>query len=336
MASIKLTQNGKGFYGYANGNTTHGYYNVTFNYGSATRDDTNITFTDAYIRMENPNSGYTTNTVFVDSVTIGSTNVGISGSEKGDTSYHKWSTKSKTVTATGVGGSTTSLTVTMKGHRSGQNNGAQTLTGTVSVPAGNYTVSYNANGGTGAPSAQVKEHNKTLTLSTIKPSRGNSISTGYTITLNANGGYVSTPELTQYNTTSYTFRSWNTNSSGTGTTYNSGGSYTANANATLYAIWNTSITKGSVTLPTPARANYSFVGWGTTASATTGVTGTITPTSSQTLYAVWERTPSLINWRDSAGNFTSGGTISVKDSNGKWVVINKIKIKNSSGVWEEH
>lgn len=89
-------------------------------------------------------------------------------------------------------------------------------------------------------------------------------------------------------------------------------------------------------LPIPARAHYSFVGWGTTASATTGVTGTITPTSSQTLYAVWERTPSLINWRDSAGNFTSGGTISVKDSNGKWVVINKIKIKNSSGVWEEH
>lgn len=180
-----------------------------------------------------------------------------------------------------------------------------------------------------------KYTNRTTDFS-IKPNKANTSTAGYIITLNANGGYVSTPELTQYNTTSYTFRSWNTNSSGTGTTYNSGGSYTANADVTLYAIWNTNTTKGSVTLPTPARTHYSFVGWGTTASATTGVTGTITPTSSQTLYAVWERTPSLINWRDSSGNFTSGGTISVKDSNGKWVVINKIKLKNSSGVWEEH
>lgn len=212
----------------------------------------------------------------------------------------------------------------------------QTLTGNLSVPIGAYTVSYDANGGTGAPASQTKEYNKTLILSTVKPNKANTSTAGYIITLNANGGYVSTPELTQYNTTSYTFRSWNTNSSGTGTTYNSGGSYTANADVTLYAIWNTNTTKGSVTLPTPARAHYSFVGWGTTASATTGVTGTITPTSSQTLYAVWERTPSLVNWRDSAGNFTSGGTISVKDSNGKWVVINKIKLKNSSGVWEEH
>lgn len=336
MASISLTQNGRGFYGFETGNTQYGYYNVTFNYDTITRSGTNITFTNAYVRMENPNAGYTTNTVFVDSVTIGSTNVGISGSAYGGTSYHKWSTDSKTVTATGVGSSTISLTVTMKGHRSGQNSEAQTLTGTVSVPVGNYTVSYNANGGTGAPSSQTKEHNKTLILSTVKPTRTSTSTTGYTITLNANGGYVSTPELTQYNTTSYSFKSWNTNSSGSGTTYNSGGSYTANANATLYAIWNTNITKGSVTLPTPARARYSFVGWGTTASATTGITGTITPTSSQTLYAVWERTPSLINWRDSNGNFTSGGTISVKDSNGKWVVINKIKIKNSSGVWEEY
>ena len=204
---------------------------------------------------------------------------------------------------------------------------------TLSMP---YVVSYDANGGTGAPSAQTKEHDETLTLSTIKPSRDNSVSTGYTITLNANGGYVSTNSLVQQNTTSYSFESWNTNSSGTGTTYNPGGSYTANANITLYAIWNTSITKGSVTLPTPTRANYSFVGWGTTASATTGVTGTITPTSSQTLYAVWKRPSGLVNWRDSAGNFMSGGTISVKDSNGKWVVINKIKLKNDSGVWEEH
>ena len=33
MASISLTNSsGKGFYGYANGNTSYGYYNVKFHY----------------------------------------------------------------------------------------------------------------------------------------------------------------------------------------------------------------------------------------------------------------------------------------------------------------
>ena len=325
-------------YGYQNNNTAYGAFTVYFAYDGTTRNGTTVTITNPRVKCtEYGADGYTTNTIFINSVTLNGTSLGISGSFKGSDYW-----KGKSWTSTGVGtksvsadASLTSLTVSIScGRSAAQYN--QTLTGTISVAAGNYTVSYNANGGTGAPSAQTKEHDKTLILSTVKPNKANTSTAGYIITLNANGGYVSTPELTQYNTTSYAFRSWNTNSSGTGTTYNSGGSYTANADVTLYAIWNTNTTKGSVMLPTPARAHYSFVGWGTTASATTGVTGTITPTSSQTLYAVWERTPSLVNWRDSAGNFTSGGTISVKDSNGKWVVINKIKIKNSSGVWEEH
>lgn len=325
-------------YGYKDNYTAYGAFTVYFAYDGTTRNGTTVTITNPrVICTEYAAKGYTTNYIFINSVTLNGTNLGISGSFKGD-SY--WKGQSWTSTKVGTknvsaDASLTSLTVSISCGRSGAQYN-QTLTGTISVDAGNYTVSYNANGGTGAPSAQTKEHNKTLTLSTTKPTKASTNATGYTITLNANGGYVSTTKLTQYNTTSYSFSSWNTNASGSGITYNPGGSYTANANATLYAIWSTSITKGSVTLPTPARTNYSFVGWGTSASATTGIKGTITPTSSQTLYAVWKRTPSLVNWRDSAGNFTSGGTISVKDSNGKWVVINKIKIKNSSGVWEEH
>lgn len=72
-----------------------------------------------------------------------------------------------------------------------------------------YTVSYNANGGSGAPSSQVKTNGVTLTLSSTTPTR-----------------------------TGYTFSKWNTKSDGTGTSYNAGGSYTANASVTLYAIWS--------------------------------------------------------------------------------------------------
>ena len=74
-----------------------------------------------------------------------------------------------------------------------------------------YTVTFNANGGTGGPTTQTKTCGQTLTLTTSKPTRSG-----------------------------YTFLGWNTNSGGTGTTYASGGSYTGNAGITLYAQWKQS------------------------------------------------------------------------------------------------
>ncbi|MBQ0109197.1 MAG: InlB B-repeat-containing protein, partial [Clostridiales bacterium] len=71
-----------------------------------------------------------------------------------------------------------------------------------------YTVSYNANGGSGAPSSQTKTHGVTLTLSSTKPTRDG-----------------------------YTFLGWSTSSTATSATYSAGGSSTANANTTLYAVW---------------------------------------------------------------------------------------------------
>lgn len=74
--------------------------------------------------------------------------------------------------------------------------------------AATYTVSYNANGGSGAPSSQTKYQGYSLTLSSTAPTRAG-----------------------------YRFDGWNTNSSGTGTSYSSGGTYTADSGATLYAKW---------------------------------------------------------------------------------------------------
>ena len=71
-----------------------------------------------------------------------------------------------------------------------------------------WTVAYNANGGTGAPASQTKTYGQTLTLSSTRPTRSG-----------------------------YTFLGWSTNAAGTGTAYAPGGSYTANAAATLYAVW---------------------------------------------------------------------------------------------------
>ena len=150
-----------------------------------------------------------------------------------------------------------------------------------------YAVTYNANGGTGAPSTQYKTHGTALTLSSTKPTKASTSPGNYTVTLNANGGTCSSASLTAKRTTTYTFSTWNTNSSGTGTSYASGASYTTNAALSLYAIYSSSTTTASVTLPTPTRDGYDFMGWATSASATSGSSGSYKPSGNVTLYAIW-------------------------------------------------
>ena len=72
-----------------------------------------------------------------------------------------------------------------------------------------YTVSYDANGGSGAPGSQTKTENVTLTLSPVSPRR-----------------------------TGYTFKGWATNKFMPSAQYQPGGKYTANASVTLYALWD--------------------------------------------------------------------------------------------------
>ena len=83
---------------------------------------------------------------------------------------------------------------------------------TVSVAGGGtstYTVSYNANGGSGAPGSQTKTHGTTLYLSSTRP------------TLSGR-----------------TFLGWATSSNATSAQYQPGGAYTTNASVTLYAVWS--------------------------------------------------------------------------------------------------
>ena len=188
--------------------------------------------------------------------------------------------------------------------------------------ADTYTVSYDANGGTGAPAAQSKTYGTALTLSSTKPTRANASAGSFTVTLDPNGGSVSTYKLTAERTTSYTFKDWNTAQNGSGTSYDPGASYTANATATLYAQWNSSTTTAAVTLPTPTRTGYTFKGWATSASATSGTTGSYTPTGNVTLYAIWKQ------------DQTTEGTLSlgtVRGSAGSEVVL-EVKLDKNPGI----
>ena len=165
-----------------------------------------------------------------------------------------------------------------------------------------YTVTYNANGGTNAPSAQTKTHDVALTLSSQTPSRPNSSAGSYTVTLNANGGSVSPTSLSAARTTSYSFKNWNTAANGSGTSYNPGASYTANAAVTLYAQWNSSTATASVSLPTPTRSGYSFQGWAASSTASSGTTGSYTPSGDVTLYAVWKADTYTVSYNANGGS----------------------------------
>lgn len=70
-----------------------------------------------------------------------------------------------------------------------------------------YTVSYNANGGSGAPSSQTKTYGVDLTLSSTVPTRAG-----------------------------YAFKGWATSSTGA-VVYQAGGTYSVNSAVTLYAVW---------------------------------------------------------------------------------------------------
>ena len=224
-----------------------------------------------------------------------------------------------------------------------------------------YAISYNANGGSGAPANQVKSHFTPLKLSTQKPRRTGYTFLGwstsstattatyspgdtytnngrvtlyavwsaktYTISYNANGGSGAPDSQTKYHgvklmipsieptKSGYTFLGWGVSKTSTSPTYQPGEWYYSNISRTLYAVWQknapTSYTVSydanggsgapgsqtkteNVTLTLsstkPTRSGYTFLGWATSASATSASYqpgGSYTANASVTLYAVW-------------------------------------------------
>lgn len=171
-------------------------------------------------------------------------------------------------------------------HWNCSSSGGETGGGETPTPT-TYTVKYDANGGTGAPSNQTKKQGESLTISTAKPTK-----------------------------TGYTFTSWNTKKDGTGTKYDIGASYTVDAELTLYAQYKENTvtyavkydanggenapkeqtkTKGkelvlSTTVPT--KEGYKFVNWNTKKDGTGtsyNAGSKYTAEASVTLYAQYEK-----------------------------------------------
>lgn len=165
-----------------------------------------------------------------------------------------------------------------------------------------YTITYNANNGTGAPESQTKTHGEDITLSSTVPTRS--------------GGWR--------------FLGWSTSSTATSATYSAGATFGENGNITLYAVWerithtvtynysqnggtSASVTTATVgendaisLSPTASKSGYTFLGWNTNANATSALSSLTMGTSNVTLYAIYRKTIT-VTYRDAQGT-TSGST----------------------------
>ena len=200
---------------------------------------------------------------------------------------------SKTITATysisGTGKQTKTLSIKFENWYPNAGSASKSISLNVTVPAlATYSIKYNANGGTGAPSSQTKYYGTAIKLSSTKPTR-----------------------------TGYTFSKWTTASNGSCTAYAPGANYTTNASVTLYAQWtvnkytvtynanggtgapaaktvnyNTTITISNTipTKPPDGDVEYVFKGWAKTKDATTASYksgSSYVVKSNITMYAVW-------------------------------------------------
>lgn len=220
---------------------------------------------------------------------------------------------------------TVSITCTLTGNTPAMWHGTSQVTLTFTIPARtSYGVYYNGNGATGGSTgSQVKYY-------------------GYNLTLNGNG----------FTRPGYSFWHWNTNSVNTGTSYNAGGSYSANSGVTLYAIWNPIIyynanggsgapanqvktygANATLSKTIPVRDKHDFIEWNTKAdgSGTKYLPGgTYTGNGTLTLYAIWKKRATA---KCKVNGSWHEGDIKCR-VNGSWVEADSLYVK-VNGVWVE-
>ena len=202
------------------------------------------------------------------------------------------------------------------------------------TPKYNTIVTYNANGGSGAPAKQIKSYGKAITLSSNKPTR-----------------------------TGYTFQGWATSASASTPSYYPGSSYSGNTKLALYACWkrNTATIRyyanGGYNAPAsqtksygvgmylsstaPWRDGYSFKGWSTNSNASTALYSSGAWFSDDSalksysgavinMYAVWQKNQKPSNNNNSGNEGYYNGTSNSGTNAGDGYQNNGNAVNNSS------
>ena len=195
-----------------------------------------------------------------------------------------------------------------------------------------YTVTYNANGGTNAPALQIKQHNVDLDLSSELPIYSNHTFTGWSTSLSRANSHI--------------------------IDYSPGDLYTANANLTLYASWVTQgvqytlryyvnspsgstayfqssaspITRTkyhdvatTIISDVPICVGYTFVGWNETSTSTIATYQGGSPfydNRNANFYAIWAPEAFTVNYHATGGSgtppasaqYSAGSTVTIQNA----------------------
>ena len=254
--------------------------------------DTGITFDNTYrIKYDmNGGSGTIADTTYV-YATSGTVNLTTTVPSKKGHTFLGWDTNKSATTATYAKGAAYNKNI------------KKDVTLYAIWQANTYKITYDANGGSGAPSATTYTYadSGTFNLSSTKPSKKG-----------------------------HTFLGWNIDKNATTATYSAGASWNKNvdSNTTLYAIWKANTYKitynanggsgapsattytyadsGTTNLSStkPTWTGHNFLGWNTDKSATTakysaGQKWNLNNASDYTLYAIWE----IASYTCSAGTY---------------------------------
>ena len=220
--------------------------------------------------------------------------------------------ESQTLNSAGCGGATDLLTALQNWQQQPDNTSYESwIQGADGWPRFDFpvTIKYNANGASGEMSDQ------TVMYSEITQLRENTFTNtqGYTVTFNHNGS----EQTNTTQTANYTFAGWK--SSVAGGYYGTSSTAVTTAitidsiipnNAYVTGLTNSLITltaqwAGSITLPTPTRAGYTFNGWYTAATGGTKVGeggASYTPTANITLYAQWTAKSYTVSFNPNGGS----------------------------------
>ena len=164
----------------------------------------------------------------------------------------------------------------------------------------NYTVTWNANGGTVSPASTTKTHGSTLgTLPT--PTRASTAEYSYTFagwfTATSGGTQISSTTTVTGNVTYYAH--WTATKRSYTATFNGNGGSTPSPSS-ITKEYNTALG----TLPTCTRTGYTFLGWYTASSGGTKISTTTVVTKDITYYAQWSINSYTLTFNPNGGTVT--------------------------------
>lgn len=210
-------------------------------------------------------------------------------------------------------GTSNTYTITLKPNYTGGSDNSKTVTNTIPKKFSIWRQG-STSGTDRAPGAKISNITSNITLYAIwvndnmqkgtvilgSLTRNDGSATGYEVSFDTQGG-SSVSSITSTRKITYTHDGWMTSASGTEIAYNKTDAYSFTADTKLFAKWTETYTNNSIKLPSaPTKLGYKFLGWGTSANATSYKQPgeSITPSDKTVYYAIWKADGSIRIYTD--------------------------------------